>query len=40
MLRTQIVRMGFERQTVLQAYIACDKDAERAIEFLLAGAFE
>lgn len=35
-----IVGMGFDRQTVLQAYLACDRNAERAIEFLLAGAFE
>lgn len=32
--------MGFERQTVLQAFMACDRNAERAVEFLLAGAFE
>jgi hypothetical protein len=38
--RAQIVGMGFDRQTVLQAYLACDRNAERAIEFLLAGAFE
>jgi UV excision repair protein RAD23 len=35
-----IVGMGFDRQTVLQAYLACDRNVERAVEFLLAGAFE
>jgi UV excision repair protein RAD23 len=35
-----IVAMGFDRQAVLQAYVACDRDAQRAVEFLLAGAFE
>ncbi|KAI9455447.1 hypothetical protein BJY52DRAFT_643047 [Lactarius psammicola] len=35
-----IIGMGFDKQTVLQAYLACDRNAERAVEFLLAGAFE
>lgn len=39
-LRAQMIGMGFEKQTVLQAYIACDRNVERAVEFLLAGAFE
>lgn len=36
----RIVGMGFEKQTVLRAFVACDRDVERAVEFLLAGAFE
>jgi hypothetical protein len=39
-LRAQIMGMGFDRQAVLQAYVACERNAERAVEFLLAGAFE
>lgn len=40
MLRAQIVGMGFEKQVAVQAYMACDKSVERAVEFLVAGAFE
>jgi len=35
-----IVGMGFERQVVLQAYLAGDRNAERALDYLLEGAFE
>ncbi|KAI9442609.1 hypothetical protein H4582DRAFT_1298152 [Lactarius indigo] len=35
-----IIGMGFEKQQAIQAYFACDKNVERAVEFLVAGAFE
>ncbi|KAH9046059.1 hypothetical protein EDB84DRAFT_739283 [Lactarius hengduanensis] len=34
-----IIGMGFEKQQAIQAYLACDKSVERAVEFLVAGAF-
>ncbi|KAH9062478.1 hypothetical protein EDB87DRAFT_306779 [Lactarius vividus] len=34
-----IVGMGFEKQQAIQAYLSCDKSVERAVEFLVAGAF-
>ncbi|KAH8994752.1 hypothetical protein EDB86DRAFT_1244585 [Lactarius hatsudake] len=34
-----IIGMGFERQQAIQAYLACDRSVERAVEFLVAGAF-
>ncbi|KAH9159135.1 hypothetical protein EDB89DRAFT_2054221 [Lactarius sanguifluus] len=34
-----IIGMGFERQQAIQAYLACDKSVERAVEFLVVGAF-
>jgi len=35
----RIMELGFDKQAVLQAYVASERDAERAAEFLLAGAF-
>ena len=31
---------SFKRQAVLQAYLASDRNAEQAVEILLAGVFE